>query len=147
MPASGEFDLEAHVLRSVSVDQTDTSHTTVLHVRSLDLVVTGDAVYGECFQYLQKDNTPALQARWLKAIDKVAAWKPKIVVPSHKQPWDGFGADHLENTKGYLKTWGQQVKLAKNKDDLKSRIMKLYPQRIGGFILEIGAEAAFPAAQ
>jgi len=58
LAASEEFDLEGDILRSVSVDQTDTSNTTVLHVPSLDLVVTGDEVYGECFQYLQEDNTP-----------------------------------------------------------------------------------------
>jgi glyoxylase-like metal-dependent hydrolase (beta-lactamase superfamily II) len=46
----GEFEVDGHVFKAVQVGQTDTYNSTVLHVPDLDLVVTGDAVYGECFQ-------------------------------------------------------------------------------------------------
>ncbi|TAQ90256.1 hypothetical protein B7494_g1444 [Chlorociboria aeruginascens] len=140
-----EILLEGHVLRVVEVGQSDTYNTTVLHVPDLDLVVTGDAVYGECYQYLQESNTTTLRDEWIAAIDEIESLKPKWVVPSHKQSWDGFGADHLEKTKDFLTVWGREVAVAKDVADLERRITELYPQRIGDFILGLSAGAAFPA--
>lgn len=145
LPRNGQFWIDGHAVSAVEVGQSDTYNTTVLHIPSLDMVVTGDVVYGECFQYLVESDTPELRGEWLKAIDEVEALGPKIVVPSHKQAWDGYGTDHLEKTKNYLKTWGQLVGLAKNATDLMERVTEAFPDRAGDFILEISAEAAFPA--
>ncbi|KAJ8067552.1 hypothetical protein OCU04_004893 [Sclerotinia nivalis] len=57
LPPDGKFYLEDHLLQAVEVGQSNTYNTTVLHVPSLDLVVTGDAVYGECFQCLVVKQT------------------------------------------------------------------------------------------
>jgi hypothetical protein len=81
------------------------------------MVVTGDVVYGSCFQYLVESRTAESRGEWIKAIDEVEALKPKIVVPSHGQDWDGYGADHLEKTRYYLRTWGVLAGEAKNATD------------------------------
>jgi glyoxylase-like metal-dependent hydrolase (beta-lactamase superfamily II) len=49
LPANGILTLDGHVLKAVEVGWSDTYNTTVLHVPSLDLVVTGGVAYGECF--------------------------------------------------------------------------------------------------
>ena len=134
--------IDGHVVNAVEVGQSDTYNTTILHVPSLEMVVTGDVVYGECFQYLVESDTPELRGQWLRAVDEVEALRPKIVVPSHKQPWDGFGTNHLDKTRDYLRTWGELVGVAKNATDLIERVTEAFPERIGEFILEISAEAA-----
>ena len=143
---NGEFWVDGHVVRAVEVGQSDTYNTTVLHVPSLDLVVTGDVVYGECFQYLVESDIVELRDEWIKAIVEVEQLHPKIVVPSHKQAWDGYGADHLEKTKTYLRTWSELVGVARNASDLMQKVTGAFPDRIGDFILEISAHAAFPSA-
>jgi glyoxylase-like metal-dependent hydrolase (beta-lactamase superfamily II) len=146
LPASGTFELEGHVLQAVPVGQTDTYNTTVLYVQDLDMVVAGDAVYGEYFQYLAESNTPILRADWLKALYDIQALKPNIVIPSHKQDWDGYGINHLDTTREFLTAWGLEVMGASGKDDLKKRMAAMFPARHGDFILEISAQAAFPSS-
>jgi glyoxylase-like metal-dependent hydrolase (beta-lactamase superfamily II) len=146
LPRNGEFWVDGNVVRAVEVGQSDTYNTTVLHVPSLDLVVTGDVVYGECFQYLAESDTAELRGEWIKAVDEVEGLNPKIVVPSHKQAWDGYGTDHLEKTRDYLRTWGDLVGVAESASDMMERVTEAFPDRIGDFILEISAQAAFPSA-
>jgi len=47
---SDEFEIDGKVLRLYEVGHTDTFDTTVLHVPDLDLVIAGDAVYGDVHQ-------------------------------------------------------------------------------------------------
>jgi len=145
LPSNGEFYLEGHLLKAVEVGQSDTYNTTVLHVPDLDLVVTGDAVYGECFLQMAETNTAALRAQWLRAVDEIKGLNPKILVPSHKQAWDGFGTDHLEKTKRYIEDWGTETEVAKNASDFLERIVKLYPKRVGDFILSVSVAEVFSA--
>ncbi len=137
--------LEGHRVVPVEVGQSDTYNTTVLHVPSLDLVITGDVVYGSYFQYLAESTTDGLREEWMESIDRVGGLRNvKNVVPSHMQESDGFGVEHLDKTKEYLKAWGEQVQEAANATDLQTRMHELYPEREGDFILLISAVAAFP---
>ncbi|TGO36803.1 hypothetical protein BHYA_0114g00170 [Botrytis hyacinthi] len=144
LPLNGKFYLEDHLLQAVEVGQSDTYNTTVLHVPSLELVITGDAVYGECFQYLVESNTVELRAEWMRAIDKIENLRPRIVVPSHKQIWDGYGTDHFENTRQYIKDWEILLEVTTNVEGLKDKITTLYPQRVGDWILGISIDEVFP---
>jgi glyoxylase-like metal-dependent hydrolase (beta-lactamase superfamily II) len=140
----GQFKVDGHVFKVFEVGQTDTYNTTVLHVPNLDLVVTGDAVYGECFQYFVDTNTTQLQNQWLEALDNIGKLRPKIVIPSHKQSWDGFGVDHLYKTKQYIKTWEREAKAARSAADLQKRVRRAFPGRIGDFILKLSIDSVFP---
>ncbi|KAF7908784.1 uncharacterized protein EAF01_004539 [Botrytis porri] len=131
LPHNGKFYLEDDLLQAVEVGQSDTYNTTILHVHSLEFVITGDAVYGECFQYLVETNSAELRAKWIRAVDKIESLKPKIVVPSHKQVWDGFGTDNFEKTRQYIKDWETLLEVATSAEDLKEKITALYPQRVG----------------
>lgn len=136
-------------VQAVKVGQTDTYNTTVLHIPSLDMVVTGDAVYGSCFQYFVDSNTTKLQGQWLSALDEIEGLKPKIVVPSHMQEGEGFGPKHLEETRGYIENWEREVGRigkkggARSREELVDRVKREYPGRVGEFILEISAQEVF----
>ncbi|KAF7920564.1 uncharacterized protein EAE97_011457 [Botrytis byssoidea] len=135
LPLEGKFYLEDHLLQAVGFGQSDTYNTTVLHIPCLELVITGDAVYGECFQYLVETNTAELRAEWIRAVAKIETLRPKIVVPSHKQIWDGYGRDHLENTGQYIKNCEILLEVTTSAEDLKKKITALYVQRVGVWIL------------
>jgi hypothetical protein len=114
-----------------------------LHVPDLELVVTGDAVYGACHQYLLETATPELRAQWLRAIDGVEALGVKYVVPSHKQAWEGFGTEHFEGTREYIRTWERELVGARDEVDLEGRMRTAFPERVGEFILDLSAGGAF----
>ncbi|TGO64487.1 hypothetical protein BOTNAR_0088g00170 [Botryotinia narcissicola] len=139
-----KFHLEDYLFQAFEVGQSDTYNTTVLHIPCLELVITGDAVYGECFQYLVETNTGEIRAEWIRAVDKIESLRPKIVVPSHKQIWDGYGRDHLENTRQYIKNWEILLEVTTSAEDLKEKITALYAQRVGVWILGISINEVFP---
>ncbi|KUJ22161.1 Metallo-hydrolase/oxidoreductase [Mollisia scopiformis] len=147
LPENGLFDLDGFPMQAVEVGQTDTYNSTVLHVPSLNMVVAGDAVYGSCFQYLQETSTPALRAEWLKALVKIEGLEPEIVIPAHRQEWDGFGVENLARTREYLRGWEVEVldtvAVGRGKEELKRRVGSVFPERVGDYIFEISAEAAF----
>ena len=79
----GGFELEGNIIQAVETGHTDTDDTTVLHVPSIGLVVAGDVAYNGVHQYLLESGDGGIQA-WLKAIDLVAALRPRAVVAGHK---------------------------------------------------------------
>ncbi|CZR57332.1 related to Zn-dependent hydrolases, including glyoxylases [Phialocephala subalpina] len=146
LPSDGLFSLDGYAFQAIEVGQTDTSNSTVLHVPSLKLVVTGDAVYGSCFQYLQETSTPALRAEWLKALIEVEKLEPEIVIPSHRQEWDDFSINNIARTREYLRSWEIELLESAGRQDLKERVGAVFPERIGDFILELSVEGGFPNA-
>ena len=140
------FHLEGHVFRAVEVGQSDTYNSTVLHVPDLDLVVAGDVVYGHCYQYLAESTTLELREQWLKSLDKVAELRPKIVVPSHMQPREGYEPSHVQETKDYIKAWADLLSKSSTWEELEGAVKAKYPDRIGSFILRYSAQVPFGAA-
>jgi glyoxylase-like metal-dependent hydrolase (beta-lactamase superfamily II) len=62
--------LEGEELKVVELGHTDTKHTTALHVASVGLVISGDAVYNNTHPYLAEcDNRPEVSgcARWIRS--------------------------------------------------------------------------------
>ena len=58
--------LEGEELRVVESGHTDTSHSTALHVPSIGLVISGDAVYNNTHRYLAECDDKA-RGEWLCA--------------------------------------------------------------------------------
>lgn len=146
LPADGIFHLEGHVLQAVEVGQGDTYNSTILHVPDLDLVVTGDVVYGDCHQLFAEDNTPELRALWLQSIDKVAALQPSVVIPSHQTPDTGYSSDHIAQTKEYIQYYEEMLPKAKSWQELESAMKTRFSDRDGTFILRWSSQAPFDAA-
>ena len=68
--------LEGEELNVVPLGHTDTSDTTALHVPSIGLVVSGDAVYNNTHLYLAECDERA-RGEWLAALDKIEALHPR----------------------------------------------------------------------
>jgi len=74
--------LEGEELKVVELGHTDTKHTTALHVPSVGLVISGDAVYNNTHPYLAECDEQA-RGEWLRALDKIEALHPRAVVAGH----------------------------------------------------------------
>ncbi|KAK4504231.1 hypothetical protein PRZ48_005147 [Zasmidium cellare] len=145
LPASNELDLDGHVLKAYDVVQGDSSANSFLHVPSLDLVVAGDLVYGDCYQYLAEANTKEKRANWIKAVEQIESLKPKIVVPGHKRRSQIDGAYLTEPTKEYIRVFERELEKASSAEELEKRIIELYPERWNRFILERSCQSSFAA--
>ena len=143
LPASGEFELEGHVLSAVEVGHTDTHDTTVLWVPDLKLVVCGDVVYGDVHCMLGTAKTEALREEWIAAIKKVGALGPEMVVPGHMKPGELTGTFHLAATENYIRDFGEVVGSGeKTSREIAEEISKRYPTRFNKGALLMGAMAA-----
>jgi glyoxylase-like metal-dependent hydrolase (beta-lactamase superfamily II) len=74
--------LEGEELRVAELGHTDTADSTALHVPSIGLVVSGDAVYNNTHLYLAECDGDA-RGEWLRALDKIEALHPRAVIAGH----------------------------------------------------------------
>jgi glyoxylase-like metal-dependent hydrolase (beta-lactamase superfamily II) len=135
-----------HEVTVVEVGQGDTYNSTVIHVPSIGLVVGGDVVYGTCHQLLVEDATPELRSAWRKSLDKVQSLCPKVVVPSHMLPGEGYAAEHVQETKRYIDVWEAERAKAGTWQELEAAMVAAFPARDGSFILRWTSQAPYDAA-
>jgi glyoxylase-like metal-dependent hydrolase (beta-lactamase superfamily II) len=140
---AGEFEVDGQVLRAHDVEHSDTHASSFLHVPSLSLVVGGDIVYGDCYQFLAEANSAEKRRLWIKALDDIAALKPNIVVPGHKRATQIDGAYLIEATKEYILAFEEELGKSSDAGELEAAMKKRYPRRWNDFILERSCGAAF----
>lgn len=128
IPAEG-FELEGHRLVAVETGHTDTDDTTVLHVPSIGLVVAGDVAYNGVHQYLLESAGGGIEA-WLKAIDKVAALRPRAVVAGHKNKDLPDDPVILGQTRDYLLDARRLLADKPGPREFYDQMIDLYPDRL-----------------
>jgi glyoxylase-like metal-dependent hydrolase (beta-lactamase superfamily II) len=143
LPESNEINLDGHVLKAYDVTQGDSAANSFLHVPDLALVVAGDLVYGDCYQYLAEANTREKRDNWIKAVEEIEALKPQIVVPGHKRRTQIDGAYLTVATKEYIRVFDEELGKAENAEALEERMRELYPHRWNEFILQRSCVASF----
>lgn len=144
---SDSFEIEGHIFRAIPVGHTDTVDTTVLHVPDLDLVVAGDAVYGDCHQHFGEADTTAKRQEWLAALDKIESLKPHTVVAGHKREGSVDGMYNVQATREYIQAFESATKSCKSSEELYNRMLERFPNRINPHAILRGAAAAFKNAE
>jgi glyoxylase-like metal-dependent hydrolase (beta-lactamase superfamily II) len=123
------FTIEGHDCRVIDTGHTDTDDTTALHIPSIGLVISGDAVYNETHPYLAETDTTGYE-EWLAALDRIEALNPKAVVAGHG-PLDQDGSpSHIDETRNYIKTFVSLNQATGSALELYERMLRLYPDRI-----------------
>jgi glyoxylase-like metal-dependent hydrolase (beta-lactamase superfamily II) len=128
IPTEG-FELEGHRLLAVETGHTDTDDTTVLHVPSLGLVVAGDVAYNGVHQYLGESADGGID-QWLKALDIVAALRPRAVVAGHKNRDLPDDPVILEHTRAYLLDAQHLLAARPSPREFYDQMLQLYPDRL-----------------
>jgi hypothetical protein len=138
IPAEG-FEVEGQGLIAIETGHTDTDDTTVLYMPSIGLVVASDVAYNGVHQYLLESGGGGIEA-WLRAIDKVAALKPRAVVAGHKNKDLPDDPAILEQTRDYLLDARGLLADKPSPREFYDQMVDLYPDRLNVGPLWYGAE-------
>ncbi|KAI1458713.1 Metallo-hydrolase/oxidoreductase [Annulohypoxylon moriforme] len=146
LPVSNEFKLQDRwVFQAVECGHSDTHDSTVLWIPDLKLAVCGDVAYGQVHQMLMEANTKSKREEWIRAIEKVKALGPNLVVPGHKQEGEIDGVWHLDATKKCIEDFDKVLESRPGSEaELFKRMMALYPDRFNPGALKLGTMAALP---
>jgi glyoxylase-like metal-dependent hydrolase (beta-lactamase superfamily II) len=136
--------LEGEELRVVHLGRTDTANTTALHVPSIGLVVSGDAVYNNTHPYLVECDENA-RDEWLSALDKIEALHPQAVVAGHGVLNPDSSPRHIEETRRYLQDFNAAVASTSTPLELYEKMLRLHPNRVNPGSLWAAAKAAKPS--
>jgi glyoxylase-like metal-dependent hydrolase (beta-lactamase superfamily II) len=123
------FYLEGEELKVIELGHTDTVHTTALHVPSIGLVVSGDAVYNNTHPYLAECDEKARE-EWLRALDKVEALHPRAVVAGHGVLDPDSSPRHIEETRRYIRDFNAADTGTTTVMGLYEKMLALHPKRV-----------------
>ncbi|MER5353669.1 MBL fold metallo-hydrolase [Kitasatospora sp. NPDC002551] len=133
--------LEGHDLHLIEVGHADSADSAVLHVPDLDLVVAGDVLYNGVHMYLAESPDGDL-APWRKAIDTVAALRPRHIVASHQNKHLDDDAQRLiAETRRYLDTAEATLAAHDTPTAYFHAMLRQYPDHLGPTVLWVGARA------
>ena len=138
------FYLEGEELKVVELGHTDTSHSTALHVPSLDFVISGDCVYNNTHLYLAECDEGACR-EWLRALDKIESLLPKAVVAGHGVLDPDSSPRHIEETRRYLRDFIASLASSSTATELYETMLSLYPNRVNPGSLWAAAKASKPS--
>ena len=132
--------LEGEELKVIALGHTDTSNTTALHVPSIDLVVSGDAVYNNTHPYLAECDEKA-RGEWLRALDKIEALHPNAVIAGHGVLDPDSSPRHIEETRSYINGFNAAAASISTVTELYEKILALHPNRVNPGFLWASAKA------
>ena len=135
--------LEGEELNVVPLGHTDTVDTTALHVPSIGLVVSGDAVYNNTHPYLAECDDTA-RGEWLAALDKIEALHPRVVIAGHGVVDPDSSPRHIEETRRYILDLNAIVASTSTALDVYERMLALHPDRVNPGSLWATAKTAKP---
>ena len=138
--------LEGDVLKVIELGHTDTANSTALHVPSIGLVVSGDAVYNNTHPYLAECDEKA-RGEWLRALDKIEALHPNAVVAGHGVLDPDSSPRHIGETRAYIRDFNQAVASTSTAMDLYQKMLALHPNRVNPGSLWATAKALRGNAQ
>jgi len=142
----GEFELEGHRLVAIDTGYSDTSHSTSLHVPSIDLLVGGDVVYNGIHLYLGETNTES-RLEWIATLDKLKTLSAKAVVAGHKIPENDDDPRIIGETQQYLRDFNRLNETTSTARELYDAMLEIYPNRANPGSLWGGANKAKELAQ
>jgi glyoxylase-like metal-dependent hydrolase (beta-lactamase superfamily II) len=135
--------LDGEELNVVHLGHTDTSDTTALHIPSIGLVVSGDAVYNNTHLYLAECDGRA-RGEWLAALDKIEALHPRAVIAGHGVLDPDSSPRHIEETRRYILDLNGIVASTSTALDLYERMLALHSGRVNPGSLWATAKTAKP---
>jgi glyoxylase-like metal-dependent hydrolase (beta-lactamase superfamily II) len=138
------IDLEGQELRIVEVGQGDIAPSTVVHIPSIDTVVTGDVAYNRIHPMLALSGPKQWDA-WIASIDQIQGLHPKTVVAGHKAPHasDDEPATILNGTRDYIRGFRDAVATSNSWQEVVEIVTANYPDYGNLTTLLVSARAAF----
>jgi len=124
----------------IPVGTTDTGHSSVVHVPSLGLVVSGDVVYNQTHMWLA-GSMPDSRASWARALDAVAALPSDTLIAGHRHPQaaDDDARRQIDESRQYLADFEQALARSTTPAELIDRMTAAYPDLANPYTLWVAA--------
>ena len=121
--------------------QGDTDENTMLWLPAQKTLIAGDVLFNDMHVYTAETDLRARE-RWLSTLNRIRDLKPAVVIPGHSKvgaPIDATSA--LNFTEKYLLTFEEELKKAKEPDDLTKAMKEKFPSSGLLLAIERGAKA------
>ena len=102
----GRVELEGRELPAVAVEQSDSVHSTYLHVPELHALIVGDIAYNDVHVNIASTDH-AKRLAWMDSLRTLEALRPEIVVAGHRRPDAKDTAQTIPDTIAYLEDFDQ----------------------------------------
>ena len=124
----------------IPVGTTDTGHSSVVHVPSLGLVVSGDVVYNQTHMWLAQ-STPDSRESWARALDAVAALEADTLIAGHRDPRAADDDAHrqIAESRRYLADFEAALARSSTPAELIDRMTAAYPDLANPYTLWVAA--------
>jgi len=137
--------LEGETLQIFGPLQGDSSgDNSFVWIPSLKAVVGGDTLFSGA-HFVFAPMTAAQKKDWMSTIDQISALKPEVVIPGHQIAGAPNDASVLAFMKKYMQDSDAAQASSKSADEFKANMKSLYPNLGIDGLLNISAQAAFPA--
>jgi glyoxylase-like metal-dependent hydrolase (beta-lactamase superfamily II) len=140
--AGTTIELEGQKLEVHGGVQGDEADNSYVWIPSIKTVVAGDIVYRGVHAWTAETKADQRKA-WVKTLDELAALKPAVVVPGHKDPKLDNAPAGIDQTKQYLEAFETAVTSSKNAADVEQKVKAKYKDLQLDVILHFGAGAQF----
>jgi glyoxylase-like metal-dependent hydrolase (beta-lactamase superfamily II) len=121
--------------------QGDTDANTMLWLPGQKALIAGDVLFNDMHVYTAETDMAA-RRRWLDSLQKIRELEPTVVIPGHSKvgaPIDATSA--VAFTEKYLLIFEQELKKAKEPDDLINAMKENFPSADLSLAIERGAKA------
>jgi len=121
--------------------QGDTDANTMLWLPGQKALIAGDVLFNDMHVYTAETDMAA-RKRWLDSLQRIRELEPAVVIPGHSRvgaPIDATSA--VDFTEKYLLIFEQELKKAKEPDDLIKAMKENFPSADLSLAIERGAKA------
>ncbi|NQD36731.1 MBL fold metallo-hydrolase [Permianibacter sp. IMCC34836] len=131
--------LEGHRLEIKGLDS-ELPARSFVWVPDLRAVLGGVNVFAGLHLWTADTQTPELRAAWSRALERIAALQPAIVVPGHAQVGAAHDLSAVRYSQAYLATFERELAGAKDSAALIATMQQKYPDAGLPIALDIGAK-------
>jgi glyoxylase-like metal-dependent hydrolase (beta-lactamase superfamily II) len=136
--------LEGQALEIKGPAQGDSADNTYVWIPSTKTLITGDLVYAGVHPWTA-ETTPATRKAWIKSLDALSALGATTVIAGHKDPRLKDDPSAIKATRDYLEVFDSAVASSKSSAEVQHKVKAKYGSLQLEIILQLGADAAFPA--
>ena len=121
--------------------QGDTDENSMLWLPWQKTLIAGDVVFNDMHVYTAETDMSA-RARWLNSLKKIRELNPAVVIPGHGKSGAALDATSAVTfTERYLSIFDEELKKAKDSDDLIRAMKEQFPSADLTLAIERGAKA------
>src|ERR1700680_2194624 len=121
--------------------QGDTDENTMLWIPGQRILIAGDVLFNNMHVYTAETDIEA-RGKWLNSLNKIRELKPSLVIPGHSKvgaPLEASTA--VDFTENYILVFEEELRKAKDPDDLINAMKERFPSADFLVALERGAKA------